>query len=82
MIEQDSAGSRQDARGGIASGARTDRNKTGLLLIRTTESKGQEITHSLRSAAMEPLIAQASWADVPGRSAAVLVSYMIRYGCI
>jgi hypothetical protein len=61
-------------RGGIASGSRTDRNKASLLLLRTTESRDQEIIHSLRSAAMEPLIARVSWTDVPGRSAAFLVN--------
>jgi hypothetical protein len=74
MIAQDSAGFRQDARGGIASGYRTDRNKASLLLLRTTESRSQEIIHSLRSAAIKPLIAGASWTDVPGRSAALLVN--------
>jgi hypothetical protein len=37
MIAQDSAGFRQDARGGIASGSRTDRNKASLLLLRACD---------------------------------------------
>jgi hypothetical protein len=52
-----------------------DRSPQGRLTS-TEDNKysNQEIIHSLRSAAIEPLIAGASWTDVPARSAAFLVN--------